>query len=169
LNPTIFTSNTLVVLKLRLLRVETENLCVDLPSLKTLELKHVCFEFQDDIKKLLNASPNLQDLHTSYPIYLRREKNEFKSLILSKLVRADINSTDVPFDAISNVEFLRLLMAQDPISHRNIENFFERIPVFQNLIRVELWFAGFFHGWDGIVDFLQHCPKLQILYMSKVC
>jgi hypothetical protein len=169
LNPTIFTSNTLVVLKLRLLRVEAENLCVDLPSLKTLELKHVCFEFQDDIKKLLNASPNLQDLHTSYPIYLRHENNKLKSLILSKLVRADINSTDVPFDAISNVEFLRLLRAQDPISHtKNMEEFFKRIPVFHNLIHVELCFAGFFHGWDGVVDFLRHCPKLQILHMSKV-
>ncbi|CAJ2652262.1 unnamed protein product [Trifolium pratense] len=48
-----------------------------------------------------------------------------------------------------------------------MDDFFKRIPVFQNLIHVELFFAAFFHGWDGIVDFLQHCPKLQILHITK--
>jgi hypothetical protein len=65
--------------------------------------------------------------------------------------------------------FYAYLGAQDPISHtKNMEEFFKRIPVFHNLIHVELCFAGFFHGWDGVVDFLRHCPKLQILHTSKV-
>jgi len=61
LNPTIFTSHTLVVLKLARLQLEAENLCVRLPSLKTLYLEFVCFEKQNDVVKLLNACPNLQD------------------------------------------------------------------------------------------------------------
>jgi len=71
-------------------------------------LKHCILH---DIKNLLNACPNLKDLHTSYPRYMRRGENnegeEFESLFLSKLVRADVGSIDVPFNAIHNVEFLR--------------------------------------------------------------
>ncbi|CAJ2639035.1 unnamed protein product [Trifolium pratense] len=164
----IFISQTLVVLKLENLRVEDENLCVDLPSLKTLHLKYVCFENQNDIKKVLKACPNLEDLHTSYPRYIRRcEKNkEFRSLFLSKLVKADIGSNDVPFKVIYNVKFLRVIKVK-PSLKKNIKEFFKGIPVFGNLIHIELWFYGFFHGWDGVVQLLQHCPKLQILYMRK--
>ncbi|GAU38274.1 hypothetical protein TSUD_119550 [Trifolium subterraneum] len=136
------------------------------------------FEFYEDnrrmndIKKILKACPNLEDLHTSYPRYIRRcekdnnEAGEFGSLFLSKLVKADIGSIDVPFNVIYNVEFLRLLKVQEPSLQMDTE-IFKDIPVFGNLIHIELWFYGFFHGWDGVVQLLQHCPKLQILYMRK--
>jgi len=173
LNPTIFTSQTLVVLKLEKVQVEAETLCVDLPSLKTLHLKYVCFENQNDIKKLLNGCPNLQDLHTSYPRYMRREENkegeEFESLFLSKLVRADVGSIDVPFNAIHNAEFLRVVRIQEPSLQMNVDEIFKGIPVFQNLIHIELWCFGFFHGWDGVVELLWNCPKLQIVFIRKVC
>lgn len=165
LNPTIFTSHTLAVLKLERLQLEAENLCVHLPSLKTLYLEFVRFEKQNDVMKLLNVCPNLQDLHISHPIYMRHNENseaeEFKSLFLSKLVRADIGSIDVPFNVVSNVKFLRL--TREPSMQMNVEDIFKVIPVFKNLIEIELWF----YGWDGAVELLQHCPKLQILFMIK--
>lgn len=173
LNPAIFTSQTLVVLKLEKVQVEAETLCVDLPLLKTLHLKYVCFKYQNDIKKLLNSCPNLEDLHTSYPRYMRREENnegeEFESLFLSKLVRADVGSIDVPFNAIHNVEFLRVVRIQEASLQMNIDEIFKGIPLFQNLIHIELWCIGFFYGWDGVVELFQNCPKLQIVFIRKVC
>ncbi|AES98838.1 putative F-box domain, FBD domain, leucine-rich repeat domain, L domain-containing protein [Medicago truncatula] len=155
LNPTILTSQTLVILKLERLVVKAENLCVDLPSLKILHLVEICFKYKNDFMKLLNGCPVLEDLHT------RVEENNaaegFKPL--SKLVRADINSYDVPFDAINNLEFLCIRVAP--------ENTFKTIPLFQNLIHIKLWLYDFIHGWDGVVELLQHCPKLQVLFVRR--
>jgi len=64
------------------------------------------------------------------------EAEEFKSLFLSKLVRADISSIDVPFNVVSNVKFLRLI--REPSMHMNVEDIFKVIPVFKNLIDIEL-------------------------------
>ncbi|RHN56047.1 putative F-box domain, leucine-rich repeat domain, L domain-containing protein [Medicago truncatula] len=117
LNPTIFTSKTLVVLKLERLVVKAENLCVDLPSLKILSLKEICFTYNKDIMKLLNGCPVLEDLHTFGREYTRFVEDNaaegFKPL--SKLVRADISSYDVPFHAIKNVEFLSIHVAPENI------------------------------------------------------
>ena len=162
LNPTIFTSQTLVVLKLERLKVEAETLIVDFPSLKTLHLRFVRFQNKNDFMKLLNACPILEDLHTSHPRYVENnEVEEFKTLFLSKLVRADIGPIDVPFNAISKVEFLRIDYEQKAT--------LTSIPVFRNLIHIELLFYHFFLGWDSVIELLQLCPKLQILYLKKVC
>jgi hypothetical protein len=162
LNPAIFTSQTLVVLKLERLKVEAEILNVDLPSLKTLHLRFVRFQNKNDFMKLLNACPILEELHTSHPRYVENnEAEEFKTLFLSKLVRADVGPVDVPFNAISKVEFLRIDYAQ--------KTTLTSIPVFQNLIHIELLFYHFFLGWDSVIELLQHCPNLQILCMRKVC
>jgi len=75
LNPTIFTSQTLVVLKLERLVVKAENFCVDLPSLKILYLKEICFKYNNDLMKLLNGCPVLEDLHTYGRTYARFEEN----------------------------------------------------------------------------------------------
>ena len=145
-NLTIFTSKTLVVVQLESLKVEGENLSVDLPTLITLHLRCVCFESQNNFVKLLKVCPILQYLHTSFVTYTRHDENnnveEFKSLFLSKLVRAYICSTKLPFKGIL---------------------------VFQNLIHIRLWFIDFFDGWDRVVDLLKNCPKLQILFIRKVC
>jgi hypothetical protein len=163
LNPTIFTSQTLVVLKLERLVVKAENLCVDLPSLKILYLKLICFKYNKDIMTLLNGCPVLEDLYTCGRGYTRFVEDNaaegFKPL--SKLVRADISSYDVPFDAIKNVEFLSI--------HVLPENIFKTIPLFQNLIHIKLWFIRFVHGWNGVVKLLQQCPKLQVLFVRRVC
>jgi hypothetical protein len=67
LEPTIFCSKTLVVLNLMNSVVSTMLHCsVDLPSLKTLDLTYVEFEYMDDFMKLLSACPILENLKTSY-------------------------------------------------------------------------------------------------------
>ncbi|AES97668.2 putative F-box domain, FBD domain, leucine-rich repeat domain, L domain-containing protein [Medicago truncatula] len=168
-NLTIFTSRTLVVVKLASLKVEGENLCVDLPNLKTLHLRYVSFETQNNFSKLLKACPILQNLHASFLLYRRADENnkveEFKPLFLSKLVRARFCSTDIPVNLISNVEFLHIANAGEALKGFR----FKSIPVFQNLINIQLWFLEFFHGWNGVVDMLQNCPKLQILFIRKWC
>jgi hypothetical protein len=85
----------------------------------------------------------------------------FKVKPLSKLVRADINSSHVPFDVFYNVKCLHIMNTErDQMYH--IEDIFKGIPVFQNLILLSLCllFNYFYLGWDGIVKLLRHCPKL---------
>jgi len=164
LNPSSLTSGTLVILKLEDVQIQSNNnLCADLPSLKTLHFRSVRFKNKNDFMKLLNACPLLQDLHASYIKYdeNNEEAKEFKSLSLSKLVRANICSKDIPFTAIYNVDFLCIFVRSGVT--------FKSIPVFQNLIHIELWFYNFSCGWDGIVELLLNCPKLQILFIRKVC
>ncbi|RHN51249.1 putative F-box domain, FBD domain, leucine-rich repeat domain, L domain-containing protein [Medicago truncatula] len=160
-NDTIFTCQTLVVLKLEWLQVEVENLCRDLPSLKTLQLRFVRFKNKNVLQQLLNASPNLEDLN-AYGTS-KHDKNSapvgVKSLSLAKLVRAEMRAIDVPYNVVNNVEFLCVYQAEDII--------FKSFPVFRNLIHIKLQFYCFFHGWDGIVQLLQQCPKLQIVFIRK--
>jgi hypothetical protein len=164
-NDTIFTCQTLVVLNLRWLRVEAENLCGDLPSLKTLRLRFVHFKNQNILQQLLNASPNLEYLRTYRIVYNELYENsaleKFNSMSLARFVRAEIGAVDVPYNVVKNVEFLCVYDAEKII----IKSF----TVFPNLIHINLQFDCLFPGWDGIVQLLQHCPKLQILFISKVC
>jgi len=94
---------------------------------------------------------------------------------LSKLVRADINSSNVPCDVFYNVEFLHIRDYNYPSPERDqmyhIEDIFKGTPVFQNLIhlRLCLLFTDIYLGWDGIVKLLRHCPKLQRFKIVKVC
>ncbi|RHN51186.1 putative leucine-rich repeat domain, L domain-containing protein [Medicago truncatula] len=147
-----------------MLLVEAENLCGDLPSLKTLQLRFVRFKNQNFLQQLLNASPNLEDLN-AYGNSKHDENSApvgVKSLSLAKLVRAEMGARDVPYNVVNNVEYLCIEDAQKA----NLTS----IPVFPNLIHIKLWFYDFFHGWDGILQLLQHCPKLQTLFIiRKVC
>ena len=165
MNDTIFTSQTLVVLKLERLQVEAENLCGDLPSLKTLHLILVRFKHQKVLQQLLNASPNLEYLRTYRILYNKLYQNSalerFNSMSLARFVKAEISAIDVPYNVVNNVDFLCVYDAEEII----VKSF----PVFPNLIDITLQFDCFFPGWDGIVQLLQHCPKLQILFISKVC
>ncbi|KEH43138.1 F-box/RNI/FBD-like domain protein [Medicago truncatula] len=172
LKPIIFISQTLVVLKLKRLNVGNDTLCVDLPSLKTLYLQLVYFKNQKDYINFLSACPILEDFHAK-SIYIHSEMNHdeydapkgLKSLTLSKLIRARISSMDVLFNGINNVEFLRITTES-----RNQEASFKVIPVFPNLIHIDLVFCHHsFHCWDGVVELLRCCSKLQILSIRKVC
>ena len=156
LNPIIFISQTLVVLKLEFLQLAIDTSCVDLPSLKTLHLKSVYFTNRNDYMNFLSACPILEDLHAK-SIYIHNaniaQEEGFKSLTLPKLVRVNINSTGDPFYGIDN--------AQDTI--------FKAIPLFPNLVHIEIVFwSHSLHCWDGVLQLLCHCPKLQILSIGKV-
>jgi len=173
LNPFIFISRTLVVLKLKRIDFSIDTSCVHLPLLKTLHLKHVGFRNRNDYINFLSSSAILHKLHAEH-IYLRSEmhsdKNNipeegFKSLTLSKLVRASISSMDALFNGIDNVEFLRITKGFE-----DQEASFIAIPLFRNLNHIEIVFCHrSFHCWDGIGELLRHCPKLQILIIKKVC
>ncbi|KEH25411.1 putative FBD domain, leucine-rich repeat domain, L domain-containing protein [Medicago truncatula] len=171
LNPVIFISQTLVVLKLKRIDFSIDTSCVHLPLLKKLHLKYVGFRNRNDYINFLSASPILHKLHAEH-IRLRSEmrsdKNNipeegFKSLTLSKLVRASISSMDALFNGIDNVEFLRITKG-----FKDQEATFIAIPLFPNLNHIELVFCNSsFHCWDGIGELLRHCPKLQILIIKK--
>jgi hypothetical protein len=143
LNPNIFISQTLVVLKLESLQISSDTSFVHLPSLKTLLLDSIYFENQNDFINFLSACPNLEDLHVE-GIYqknaLEEEAFNFKSITLSKLVKVHTSLMDIIFKAVKNVEF-------------------------QNLIHINCAIIS----WDDIVELLRCCPKLQILYINKVC
>jgi len=114
LKPIIFISQTLVVLKLLWLKIASDTSCVDLPLLKILHLKEVCFKNRNDYISFLSACPILEDFHAE-PIYIHSEKNRdendvpdegFKFLTLSKLVRVCIGSVDGPFNGIGKVPYV---------------------------------------------------------------
>jgi hypothetical protein len=108
----IFVFPTLVILKLNRLNVFGNISVVDLPSLKTLHLSEVYFKNKDNLNKLLNGCPILQDLHIDHIYYVGIEyyiEAEVKLKFFSKLMRANIDAShDVPFTAIYNVHFLQL-------------------------------------------------------------
>ena len=167
LNPIIFISQTLVVLKLEFLQLGIDTSCVDLPSLKTLHLKSVYFPNRNDYINFLSACPILEDL-LSKSIYINNaniaQEEGFKSLPFPRLVRANINSTGDPFYGIDNVELLFTItgsIAQDTT--------FKVIPLFAKLVHIELLFCcRSLHCWDGVLQLLCHCPNLQILSIGKV-
>jgi hypothetical protein len=107
----IFVFPTLVILKLNRLNVFGNISVADLPSLKTLHLSEVYFKNKDNLNKLLNGCPILQDLHIDHIYYLGIEKYieaEVKLKFFSKLMRANIDASHVPFTAIYNVHFLKI-------------------------------------------------------------
>lgn len=173
LKPSIFIFQTLVVLKLERLNVGADTSCVDLPSLKTLTLEYVYFENWNDYINFLYGCPILEDLQVediSIRTLTKHYENNvpdvgFKSLTLAKLVRASIDSKDAHFNGIDNVEFLRIIKG-----YGSKEECFEFIPVFSNLVHIELvfWYHSI-HSWDGVVELLRHSPRLQILFIKKVC
>ncbi|XP_045831179.1 F-box/FBD/LRR-repeat protein At4g26340-like [Trifolium pratense] len=159
--PSIFIFPTLVVLKLTKLKV-VHNIFVDLPSLKTLHLIHVVFKNKDNFNKLLNECPILEDLQT-YDVYYIEEQGEGVRLkTLPKLMRANIDTYDVPIKAIYNVHFLKIKMTGMSLQPK-IHSYCRDFLVLQNLIHLELCY----YNMDDVVKVLQNCPKLQILSVTK--
>jgi len=169
LNPIILSFRTLVVLKLERLYFGYDSSCVDLPLLKTLDLNYVYFQYGNSYINFISACPNLEDLHTrqicTKTIHTRDVNNapeeKSKSLILSRLVRACVDSMDDLFNGIDNVKFLQLFIY--------CKASFKVIPVLPNLIHINLLFDGLLYGWDNVVKLLCHSPKLHILSIRKVC
>ncbi|CAJ2670150.1 putative F-box/FBD/LRR-repeat protein At5g56810 [Trifolium pratense] len=146
----------LVVLKLKAVRL---NSCLPghFQSLKTLHLNDIYILKHWYIRKLLNSCPILEDFEAkniSGKYSPEEYKREFKSL--TNLVRADIsnlNRFDVPLEAFSNVQFLR------------VEEMYGHVPVFPNLTHAEL---GFQSNVDlsSVFRVLEKLPKLQNLVLE---
>ncbi|XP_057436365.1 F-box protein At4g09920-like [Lotus japonicus] len=106
--PGIFTSfKTLVVLKLSEIIIEYGSVGpVDFPSLTTLHLINVLFRQRDDVMKILNGCPIVEDLYVTAPCFELGYPTGFKPM--PQVVKAHINAFNVPFNAIPNVESLHI-------------------------------------------------------------
>lgn len=176
LRPSIFRFPSLVVLKLKTLKI-VGNITVDLPLLKILHLDRVYLKNKTNFDKILYGCPVLEDLIAN--IYYKEptpEPDEVFTLgkatatgefkILPKLIRVQINADEVPFRAIHNVEFLALTM-RSRLPDPEINSYNTRSPIFRNLILLQLCMYNF-HHWDHVMEVLQHCPKLQVLRINKL-
>ncbi|KAK2376561.1 hypothetical protein QL285_077338 [Trifolium repens] len=160
LRPSIFILPTLVVLKLTKLHV-VDNISVDLPSLKSLHLNHLFFKNKDNFNKLLNECPVLEYLETYNVYYIEEQGEGVRLKTLTKLMRANIDASDVPIKAIHNVHFLKLKMPG--MSQPKINSYCRDFLALQNLIHLELCF----YDIGDVFKVLQNCPKLQILSIIK--
>ncbi|AES93781.1 putative F-box domain, FBD domain, leucine-rich repeat domain, L domain-containing protein [Medicago truncatula] len=173
LAPTIFHCKTLVVLKLKNLRVNTMfRSSVHLPMLKILCMCSVRFEDKKDLMKLLSGCPQLENLKTRYTKALTNSMLKKAKTInfkpLSKLIKAKIHLFDIPFRAVYNVEFLTVLEMGKFVSFDLLNSYYKGFPVFENLIQLQLvWFYDAIYDWGEIVKMLENCPKLQTLSISK--
>ncbi|KAK2376556.1 F-box/FBD/LRR-repeat protein [Trifolium repens] len=161
----IFIFPALVVLKLDMLKVvaDISVQSVVLPSLKTLHLIFVHFKNKQNFYNLLYGCPVLENLVANIH-YLEEVKDVTVSVqdFKAKLISADVDAFDVPLTVISNVNILKLKM----MKYRDPWINFTGFSVFRNLTNLQLYIFDFPH-WDYIVEVLQYCPKLQILYLKK--
>ncbi|GAU25877.1 hypothetical protein TSUD_164180 [Trifolium subterraneum] len=154
----VFSFKNIAVLKLKVIRITAmPNSSVDLPLLKTLHLNGVYFSQHWFLLEIFNGCPILEDFEAKN-IFVRHSTNEydteFKSL--TKLVKANISNLsvfNVPLEAFSNVEFLRL------------EEFYGCVPVFANLTHLEV-ICRRNVNWCSLYDVLEKCPKLQNLVLN---
>jgi hypothetical protein len=107
----ILTCETLVVLKLSFLNMGedlTYN-AITLPSLKTLHLKVILFQRDDDLILLTDNCPNLEDLLLFDITYATSSAIGWAET-LTKLKRADITHCNfyILMETVSNAEFLRI-------------------------------------------------------------
>ncbi|XP_057429993.1 F-box protein At4g09920-like isoform X2 [Lotus japonicus] len=146
---------TLVVLKLSSV-VFDDFSTVDLPSLKTLHLKSVLIEKLQSFVELLYGCPILENLKArDVSFYDYELEGRVKSL--PKLVRAEVlvffQGYYIPVKAFSNVQFLLL------------DECDADIPVFPNLIYLELLFGGSIK-FSLALDMLNRCSKLQTVVFN---
>ncbi|CAK8537870.1 unnamed protein product [Lathyrus sativus] len=164
---TTFTFPKLVVLKVKMFYLSGD-ISVDLPSLKTLHLEVVYFKDHETFKKFLYGCPILEDLMTQISYITPDESStvhsagEFKSL--SKLIRAEIRESDVPFTAVYNVQILKIWVNRRKLPE---QVFISNSRSFQNLIHLEL-FGHASEDCEDLMGLLQNCPKLQFLTIATL-
>ncbi|XP_057436391.1 FBD-associated F-box protein At4g10400-like [Lotus japonicus] len=164
--PSIFSSfKTLVVLKLSGIIIEYGTVGpVDFPSLTTLHLIGVLFCQRDGVMKILNGCPIVEDLYVTAPSFELGYPTGFKPM--PQVVKAHINAFNVPFNAIPNVESLHIEEIERRDKDNYINSYYRQMPVFRNLISIELTFHRF-RGWFDVVEVLPYCPNLQSLAIEK--
>ncbi|XP_057422359.1 F-box/FBD/LRR-repeat protein At4g26340-like [Lotus japonicus] len=107
----IFSSTTLVVLKLHSVRFRAFPSSVDLPSLKALHLSNVAFKKAQLFFELLHGCPILENLEANGVLCFFCTFEEDRLISLPKLVGADLSdmiNLPIAMKVFSNVEFLRL-------------------------------------------------------------
>ncbi|XP_058741185.1 F-box/LRR-repeat protein At4g14103-like [Vicia villosa] len=115
---TILTCKTLVSLHLLFFSINFTFPSVDLPSLKTLNLRFIFFPRNDGFMMFLAGCPNLEDLLVSYLLGFNSEDSlnseQWKRLTLTNLTRASLDSPNYrfPLEPLHNVHSLSISMAK---------------------------------------------------------
>jgi hypothetical protein len=56
------------------------------------------------------------------------------------------------------------------LPNEQINSYYQALPLFRNVIELRLsWCSTVLHYWIDVVKMLESCPKLQVLYIDKVC
>ncbi|XP_057416200.1 F-box/FBD/LRR-repeat protein At4g00160-like [Lotus japonicus] len=161
----IFSCKTLVVLKLEGLDLNTTVSSVDLPFLKVLHLQVLQLSQRRCLAQLLNGCPVLEDLKAKAIYFKKYKETGFEYKTLSKLVRADISGTSTDLfrmEVINNVDFLRIHEIYIRIPHDD-----QFTDMFHNLTHIELGYYDYNTNWIEVVEFLNYCPKLQVLVINQ--
>ncbi|XP_061352947.1 FBD-associated F-box protein At4g10400-like [Gastrolobium bilobum] len=157
----IFSHRPLVVLKLTGLTVKALS-SVDFPALKVLYLRQVTFLKLGFLVELLSGCPVLEDL-VAMGLCFKNSLIEGEFKRLPKLVR--IYTCKPLFEklraTVNDVEFLHIY-GMDAVNN------FKEMNMFHKLTHVELTYYKHTRDWREVVEFLKHCPKLQILVINKV-
>ncbi|MCH83667.1 F-box/LRR-repeat protein [Trifolium medium] len=172
---TIFSCKTVVVMTLERIHITNMFHCVvDLPLLKTLKLwNNVHFEVGKDFMKLLSRCPKLEDLKIRSVIANDGVRVGDYLKPLSTLINARISLFEVPYTAVFNVKYLTVSEFGLSFPNEEINSFYKGFPVFQNLIKLQLYWRSYIlrphilHDWDEVLKMLPYCPKLQTLKIEK--
>ncbi|KAF7825787.1 F-box/FBD/LRR-repeat protein [Senna tora] len=161
MSTTVFTCETIVVMKLSNVNYMDAISSVRLPSLKILHLDVAQFCTSTDFAKLLSGCTLLEDLVIncveSQMILL--DINEF-AIDLPKLISANVTSHGFPhlLTALSNAKFLCYELW-------GCEKVYHQTPVFHNLVSLQLLFIDY--SWNFLATILQNSPKLQSLILKR--
>ncbi|XP_061362331.1 putative FBD-associated F-box protein At3g50710 [Gastrolobium bilobum] len=160
----IFRHRTLVVLKLNGIALKATS-SVDLPSLKILHLDLVMFLERRYFAELLSGCPLLEDLvaknfmfDNRYPTSLT--DREFKGYP-SWSEQIFINGYD-PINFVFDEHEMDRGIGDDPNPYAK-----DNISVFHNLVHIELTYFHYTMNWLDVIELLNHCPKLQILFIDQ--
>ncbi|KAK7395457.1 hypothetical protein VNO78_16016 [Psophocarpus tetragonolobus] len=117
--------------------------------LRTFRLK--CYSYGSSLR---------DDMNLNTWVNAAAQRRKWKRL--TKLVRAVIVRFKVPFEIVSNVQFLRIRWIDEELV--GIE---DRIPEFYNLTHLELGTLDYDFDWLEILEIIKHCPKLQNFAMNE--
>jgi hypothetical protein len=137
-------------------------------------LKHVIFVSQTLVVLKLESLyvgkdtssvhlPSLKTLNLTSVSFQNRD--DYINFLYACPILEDLHAEnrDGLFNGINNVKFLPVDMECTKVVS------LRAIPLFPNLISIKLVFPSYSHiCWDGLVELLRHCPKLQILFIKKV-
>ncbi|XP_058759555.1 FBD-associated F-box protein At4g10400-like [Vicia villosa] len=170
----ILNCETLEVLKLKGIKIGDISHMQDLPlpKLKTLHLKDVLFECNQQLYNLLLRCPLLHDFESKHSINIEDNKNlhlleTYEAL--PNLIKAKLNDDLIrcPLSMLRNTIILCVDMSKRLCFFGNLV-LLRSIPTFQRLTRLELNFKDidWFDRCIWLLAILKHSPKLQNLIIK---